>query len=179
MTEREREYEYERGDASPVRREVYRERSIDTPVAGAPADVRREVSRERVAGTAGAYETRREHVVVPGAADYKAANARRIQQVIGFIFGTITVLLTIRFVLLLLGANPASPFVQLIYGMTGLLTAPFQGIFGQPTVGASVVEWASLVAIVCYTLLGYGLNRLVDATYKPVRVRAADDEPLV
>lgn len=174
----QREYEYERGDTTPVQREMYHERTVRTPVEGA-ADARHEVTRERVAGTAGIYETRREHVVVPGAAERRAATAQRIEQVIAFIVGTIVVLLTARFVLLLLGANQASAFVQLIYGLTQPLTAPFQGIFGEPTLGASVIEWASLVAMICYSLIGYGLHRLVDMTYRPVRVRTSDDEPLV
>jgi YggT family protein len=178
MAMTERKHDPERDDTSSVRREVYRERSVHTPAEG-PHDVRREVSREQVAGPAGTYESRREHVVVPGAADRKAATAQRIQQVIAFIMGTILVLLAIRFVLLLLGANQASTFVQLVYNLTQPFTAPFQGIFGEPTLGASVVEWASLVAIICYTLVGYGLHRLVDVAYRPVRVRAADDEPLV
>jgi uncharacterized protein YggT (Ycf19 family) len=174
----EREYEYERDNTTPTQREVYRERSVNTPV-DEPYDARREVSRERVvAGPADSYEARREHVVVPGEAERRAASARRIQQVIGFIVGIIAVLLSIRFVLLLLGANPGSGFVQLIYSLTWPLTAPFQGIFGQPELGVSVVEWASLVAIVVYSLIGYGLNRLVDVAYKPVRVRA-DHDPLV
>ncbi|NTU82764.1 MAG: YggT family protein [Chloroflexales bacterium] len=171
----EREYDGERGDAKPVQREVHRERSVDEPVDG-PTDVRREVSHERVAGPEGTYETRREHVVVPSTADRQAATARRIQQVIAFVIGTIVVLLGIRFVLLLLGANQVSPFVQLIYGLTQPLTAPFQGMFGEPTLGASVIEWTSLVAIICYSLLGYGLHRLVDMIYKPVRVGAADED---
>lgn len=172
----EREYERERGDATPVQREAYRERPLHAP-HGDPDDARREVSRERVAGPGGTYETRRERAVVPSAAERRAATGRRIQQVIAFVIGTMVVLLAIRFVLLLLGANQVSGFVQLIYGLTQPLTAPFQGIFNEPTVGASVVEWASLVAIICYGLVGYGLRRLVDTVYKPVR--ATDGEPLV
>lgn len=175
MTERERYTEHD--DTTPVQREVYRERSVnDLPDA---PDARREVAHERVAGPDGTYEARREHVVMPSAAERRAASTERIQQVIAFIVGLIVVLLAIRFVLLLLGASEISPFVQFIYALTQPLTAPFQGIFGEPAIGASVIEWASLTGIIFYSLIGFGIHRLVDVLYRPVSVRSADDEPLV
>jgi len=48
------------------------------------------------------------------------------------VFGILEGLLGIRFVLGLLGANPAAGFAQFIYGITDPLIAPFVGLFGQP-----------------------------------------------
>jgi uncharacterized protein YggT (Ycf19 family) len=176
MTEREY-YSERRETTSPAQQTGTDDRLLDELMADG-ADARRAVSRERVAGPQGAVETRREHVVVPSETARKTATARRIQRVISFVVGTLVVLLAIRFVLLLLGANPASAFVALMYGLTQPLTAPFQGIFGEPTVGASVVEWASIVAMICYGLVGFGLNRLVDVVAKPARPRVEDGETL-
>jgi hypothetical protein len=81
----------------------------------------------------------------------------------------VEVLLAIRFVLLLLGANPDSPFVSLIYGLSGIFVLPFQGIFGEPTFDSSVLEWSSLVGIVVYLLIAYGLARLVELIAAPSR----------
>jgi hypothetical protein len=79
----------------------------------------------------------------------------------------IEALLAVRFVLLALGANEASGFVRLIYGLSRPFVLPFQGIFGEPTLGASVLEWASLVGIIVYALVAYGLARLAELIYAP------------
>lgn len=82
-------------------------------------------------------------------------------RVIWFIIGVINTLIAIRFVLLLLGANHAAGFVDFIYGITDVLVAPFTGIFGQPTYGKSVLEISSLLAIAVYSLIGYGITKLM------------------
>ena len=95
------------------------------------------------------------------------ADVARAKQIIYFIFGAIEVLLALRFILLVLGANEASGFVRLIYGLSRPFVLPFLGIFGEPTLGASVLEWASLVGIIVYALAAYGLARLVELIYAP------------
>lgn len=162
MTERE----YYREEDAPTRRDMYRETSVDA--SGAPyADATREVYQERVAGPDGDEVVRSERVQVPSAASQRAATAARVKQVIYFVFGVIEALLALRFALLALGANQGSPFVDLIYGLSRPFVLPFQGIFGEPAVGNLVFEWSSLIAIVIYMLLAYGLVRLVDLVYAP------------
>ena len=56
----------------------------------------------------------------------------KVQNGIYLLFGILEGLLGIRFVLGLLGANPAAGFAQFIYGVTGPFMAPFVGLFGQP-----------------------------------------------
>lgn len=87
-----------------------------------------------------------------------------VQRVIWFFVGVITVLLALRFVLLLLAANRDAGFVDFIYTLSGLFVAPFIGIFGEPTYGQSVLEVSSLLAIVVYALVGWGLVKLVTLT---------------
>ena len=84
------------------------------------------------------------------------------------VFGFIELLLGLRFILLLLGANAASPFVSWIYSWSGPFSAPFAGIFGQhiTTAGPGVVtqgvfDWTTLIALVIYALIGGVLARIL------------------
>jgi hypothetical protein len=71
-------------------------------------------------------------------------------------------LLAFRFVLVLLGANPGSGFVDFIYTVSRPFAAPFFGIFGyQLDYGHSRVELSTLVAIAVYALVAYGIARLL------------------
>ena len=153
----------------PSRRDVYRETVVDATSAPLADAAARDVYQERVSGPAGDQVVRSEHVSVPSAAARRGGDISRAKQVIYFIFGAINVLLVIRFVLLLLGANEASPFVNLIYSLSRAFVLPFRGIFGAPDLGGSVFEWAALVGIVVYSLLAYGLVRVVELIYAPVR----------
>lgn len=47
------------------------------------------------------------------------------------IFGLLELLVGLRFLFELLGANPGSPFVMWLYNFSGALVAPFAGIFGH------------------------------------------------
>jgi len=160
----------------PARRDVYRETLVDEANASVNDAVVRDVYQERVSGPAGDQVTRSEHVNVPSEATRRRAGVTRVKQVIYFIFGVINVLLLLRFVLLLLAANELSPFVTLIYGLSSPLARPFQGIFAEPTLGGSVLEWASLVAIGVYSLIAYGLVRVVALIYAPNHPLVRRDE---
>jgi hypothetical protein len=164
MTERD----YERDSRTPVdvRREVYVERQADVPPAR-PDDAAYDVYQERISGPAGEQVVQSERVSVPSEAARRSAAVARAKQIIYFIFGIIEALLAIRFVLLALGANEASGFVRLIYGLSRPFVLPFLGIFGEPSLGASVLEWASLVGIIVYALLAYGLARMIELIYSP------------
>jgi len=94
-----------------------------------------------------------------------------IQNIIWYILGLIEVLIGLRFVLKILGANPVSSFVDIIYNVTGILTAPFDSIFGvsKTTTGAthSVFEPSILVAAVVYALVAWGIVKIITITNKP------------
>ena len=86
------------------------------------------------------------------------------QRIVWFIVGVIDAIIAIRFVLLLLGANHDAGFVDFVYSISNPLVAPFTGIFGQPTYGVSVFEISSLLAIIIYTLIGWGIVKLIGLT---------------
>lgn len=79
-----------------------------------------------------------------------------------FVFGIIIGFIAIRMALLLLAANPANGFVDFIYSVSALFAAPFFGMFSYtPAYGASVFEVSSVVAILVYILICWGLVTLV------------------
>jgi hypothetical protein len=93
----------------------------------------------------------------------------KMQKGIYLLFGILEGLLGIRFVLGLLGANPAAGFAQFIYGITGPFIAPFMGLFGQPRFEGSVFEFNSLAAILIYALIAWVLVKIVWLTLADAR----------
>jgi hypothetical protein len=79
-------------------------------------------------------------------------------QVVWYILGIIEVLLAFRFVLKLLGANPAAGFTSFIYGITYVFASPFLTVFrsSQITTG-STFEWTTILAIFVYWLIALGI----------------------
>ena len=75
-----------------------------------------------------------------------------VSRVLALLFTVLEVLLLVRFVMKLLGANADQPLVSAIYGITEPLVAPFRGIFAQPA-GTPVVEIAALLATLFYVLV--------------------------
>jgi hypothetical protein len=72
------------------------------------------------------------------------------------LFGLIEALLVIRFVLKALAANAEAGFAQLIYAVTGLLVAPFMGLFGTPQAASgAVLELHTLIAMVIYAVIAW------------------------
>jgi hypothetical protein len=86
-----------------------------------------------------------------------------VTRIILFVFGVIEVLIAIRFVLMLLGANAEAGFVKMIYGISGIFMAPFVTIFSTQEAGGAVFEWSALVAIAVYALIAWGLTALIRA----------------
>jgi hypothetical protein len=82
-------------------------------------------------------------------------------QLIWLLFGILEVLIALRIGLLLIGANPNSPIVALIYGFTYLFLFPFTGVVGSPTAGNMVLELSSMFAMVIYGLIAFALERTV------------------
>jgi hypothetical protein len=91
---------------------------------------------------------------------YRRSGGYRAIQAVWWIVGFIDVLIAIRFLLKLFGANPA-PFVRFMYDLTWPLVAPFHGIFNSDQVGRSVLEPESLVAMAIYALIGWGIVSLI------------------
>jgi uncharacterized protein YggT (Ycf19 family) len=86
---------------------------------------------------------------------------QRFQLMIWYVVAVIDSLIAIRFFMKLLGASYQADFVRFMYGVTAPLVAPFRGIFQPSGSGNYVLEPESLIAIVIYLLIGWGLVALV------------------
>ena len=85
-----------------------------------------------------------------------------LARIIWFITGVIEVLLAFRFVLALLGANPSNAFANFIYNVSHPFVAPFFSLFGYNLqYGVSRFETFTLVAMLVYLIIGWGLAKLV------------------
>jgi hypothetical protein len=102
-------------------------------------------------------------MVTPGKKE--ATNSQTTEYVVYFIFGILEILLAFRLILKLMGASLGSTFVSLIYGITRIFILPFEGIFRrgftQGIETTSVIEPSTLVAIIVYVILAWGIVKLI------------------
>lgn len=82
-------------------------------------------------------------------------------QIVWYIFGIIEAILLIRFLLKLIGANPAAGFTDFIYTLSYPFVSPFLYVVGSPSLGGSVFEWTTLLALFIYWLVAWGIIRLI------------------
>jgi hypothetical protein len=108
---------------------------------------------------------RRESTSVVSNSEREATSSQTVEYLIYFFFGALETLLAFRLVLKLAGASISSAFVGLIYGVTGIFIIPFEGIFrrgfSQGIETTSVLEPSTLVAIIVYALLAWGIVKLL------------------
>lgn len=75
----------------------------------------------------------------------------RILNIIGFLIG---ILLGLRIILRVFGANSSAPFVSWLYSVSEALIFPFRGIFNDINLqGNSVLDLSAIVAAIAYMLL--------------------------
>ena len=103
--------------------------------------------------------------VVVSQVQTKATSSQTVEYLTYFLFGALEILLAFRLVLKLMGANSFSTFVSLVYSITGIFILPFEGIFRRATTSGlettSVLEPATVVAIIVYAVLAVGIVKLV------------------
>ncbi len=94
-----------------------------------------------------------------------ATSSQTVEYLVYFFFGALEILLAFRLVLKLTGASISSAFVGLIYGLTGVFILPFEGIFrrgyAQGVETTSVLEPSTLVAVIVYAVLAWGIVKLI------------------
>ncbi len=82
-------------------------------------------------------------------------------QLVWLFFGILEAMIALRIGLMLIGANPNSPIVALIYGFTYLFLFPFEGMTVTPSAGGMVLELSSLFAMAIYALIAWAVERTV------------------
>jgi len=94
-----------------------------------------------------------------------ATNIQTIKYLIYFLLGTLEILLAFRLIFKLAGANLSSGFVNFIYNLTGVFILPFEGIFrrgiAQGVETTSILEPSTLIAMIVYAVLAWGIAKLV------------------
>jgi hypothetical protein len=97
----------------------------------------------------------------------QAAYNFRAAAVVAFIVGVVDIFIAARFLGKLLGASAHSAFVSFIYQVSSPMVAPFTGIFGDTGSKTNTFETASLVAIVVYAVIGWGIIVLIRIVTAP------------
>lgn len=96
------------------------------------------------------------------AAANRNALLSRLVNFIHFLTAALGVLLFLRVLLRLFGANPDNTFAQVIYSLSNPFVAPLNNLFGTPAFGKSqALEINTLVAIAAYAILAYLVGRLI------------------
>lgn len=112
---------------------------------------------------------------------FEATSQRRSHQckvlirLVSLLFGLLEILLVLRFLFRLLGADLNNSLLRILYSLSHLLMAPFAGIFPDQLLGSSglwnpqgsqgVFEASTLLALFSYALLTWLIVRLVRATW--------------
>lgn len=95
--------------------------------------------------------------------DSRDQQVSKAAQIVWFIIGVIVSLLALRIVLALLGANLNNAFASFIYDITEPFVGPFRGLLqiGEFQAGVSRFELETVVAILVYLLIGWGIASAV------------------
>lgn len=83
-----------------------------------------------------------------------------ITRVVYYILAVLEVILALRFIFRLLGASQGNDFVMFLYNLSHVFVGPFNGIFNDQALGRSVFEFSTLVAMIVYALIAWGLVSL-------------------
>lgn len=123
----------------------------------------------------------REELRGPTPEELEIRRRRRLakwSQIITLIFVVLEVAILFRVGLKLIAANPASPFAQFMYQMTGPFLAPFAGLTVTPTVDGSILEIPALIAMAAYGAVYFLILRVMWLIFYPAKTRdAAKYEP--
>lgn len=94
-----------------------------------------------------------------------ATNSETNEYLVYYFFGALETLLLFRLILKIAGASLNSWFVSIIYTLSRFFVMPFEGMFRKVTTQGvettSVFEPATVVAIVVYAIVAYGIVKLI------------------
>ena len=96
---------------------------------------------------------------------------KRITGLIWLVFGVLETLIGIRVILKVIAANPDSSLTSFIYSASHVFLAPFFGVVGEPTSNGNVLEATSIIAMVVYLLIAWGITRIVYLVMIPSEVK--------
>lgn len=86
------------------------------------------------------------------------------RRVVYYILGVLEALLAFRLVFKILGANPDSSFVSIVYSISKVFLVPFTAIFRfvvtQGIETKAVLEPSTIIAMIVYALIAWGIVKL-------------------
>jgi uncharacterized protein YggT (Ycf19 family) len=88
----------------------------------------------------------------------RGRTAARVSQVMDYAFYLIYGVISLQFLLRLMGARAGNGFVQFIASLSAPLLAPFERIVGTPSVGAVQLQLSYLFALIVYLSLHLAIN---------------------
>lgn len=92
----------------------------------------------------------------------------KITQLIWLLLAFLEAVIGLRFIFKLIGVNAANPFASFIYGLTNIFVAPFASLTGAPAAQGMVFEFSTIIAMIVYGLVGWGIERIVYVSfYRP------------
>lgn len=90
------------------------------------------------------------------------------KSLVNLFVGTVEVILGLRFILKLFGANSGTGFVAWVYEMSRPLLDPFRGIFpAQVFENRYVLEFSTLFAMIIYALIALLIMAAINAVTAP------------
>jgi hypothetical protein len=89
-------------------------------------------------------------------------------QLIWLLLSFLEAAIALRIVFKLIAVNADNPFAALLYNVTNLFVAPFASLIGAPSAYGMVLEISSLIAMIVYFLIAWGIERIVYVVfYRP------------
>lgn len=80
--------------------------------------------------------------------------------VIWLVLYAVEVVIALQILLKFMGANPDSPIVVWVFGLSSILLAPFAGLMDAISIGGRSFELVSVFAMGAYAMLAVALERL-------------------
>src|SRR5512144_1814309 len=95
------------------------------------------------------------------AANQNSAVAR-VVHIEYFLFGILELLLALRVILRLLGANPGNAFADFIYGLSEPFVALFANLVRNPALSSTAtLEVTTIIAMIVYSALSWLIGRAI------------------
>lgn len=143
-----------------------------TPAGGLQAERRAAAYRD-----ADGALVEQQHEVVEDPPQRQANLSYAVTTLVSVLFGALEVILLLRLLFRLLGANQANSFVSWLYSVSQPFVAPFNGIFNDQSLSSQgVFEASTLIAVLIYALLAWLVVWLLRAALVP---RSASRERLL
>jgi hypothetical protein len=86
-----------------------------------------------------------------------------------FVLAVLEIILGLRLLFRLLGANEGNGFIMFLYNLSHVFVGPFNGIFNDQALGRNVFEISTLVAMLVYALIAWGIVSLGRVLFAPVQ----------